>query len=163
MEITSHISLSSCDLIQPPMPVSPKCSTPIHQTVRIEEARPAHLYCSTSYSSVSSLKYSSTCLFSLSASAESSINRTAASRPLSALWRSPLAATGVNGCKGRCGGSADFPPPPLKFLESRGRSTQNANRQMLISPASWFSGMRTVKNWSAGKSGPTDVEERWCV
>lgn len=35
MEITSLIN---CDLIQPPMPVSPKCSAHTHQIVRTEEA-----------------------------------------------------------------------------------------------------------------------------
>lgn len=59
-------------------------------------------YPSTSYSSISTLKYAATCRLSSSAHAGSSMNRTAASRPRSpVLWRSPFAAIGVKGWAGR--------------------------------------------------------------
>jgi hypothetical protein len=135
---------------------------------------PKAIHSSTSYSSISILKYSATCVFSASAHSESSMKRTAPSRPRSpALGLSPLAATGVSGCSAGAAplslslsfGAGRFLPSlaPLVGLESLLSSTQCVYRGNLWASASLFSGMRTVRNRSGGKCGPTVVELRLCV
>lgn len=136
------------------------------------------IHSSTSYSSISILKYSATRAFSAFAHSESSMKRTAPSRPRSpALGLSPFAATGVSGCT--AGAAAASLSLSLSLFFSAGRSlpslapsvglesllssTQCVYRGNLWASASLFSGMRTVRNRSGGKCGPTVVELRLCV
>lgn len=128
---------------------------------------PHHLSSSTSYSSISTLKYCMTFDFSASAHSGSIIKRTAPSRPRSpGLGLSSFAATGVSGWTPPFSGIASLLlslKPLMVLVLVSFLSAQWVYRGKLCASASWFKGMRTVRNRSGGKCGPTVVAPRWWV